>query len=239
MKIKHKVINIIRLFHFVGNEDGIMRITKPDELIGKEVYDYQGTAVGVFDKYWRSWNKQDSRWFFGIRPYENVRDAWFRGTTKLIPIYSDYIKEIGETVTLKKVMTDLSNEWRKAISFGQTSWPTDDLMERGIYDKYGSRVGIFFAWAEENKKQAYYGCFVDPYLTEKWRYDYNTLMPLKTEYFYYVTDSITLNASIDDLKKYWDGFVFRKKPAGKVKSAKKTTKKPKAQTKKAKAKKKK
>lgn len=216
-----------------------MRDIKPDELIGKEVYDYQGTAIGVFDKYWGSWKQKDNGYLFGIRPYENVRDAWFRGTNKLIPVYSTYIKEVTDTVTLKKAMNDLSHQWRQAISFGKITWPTDDLMEKGVYDKYGSRVGVFFSWYEDQKNTAYYGCFIDPYLAEQWKYTYNTVLPLKKDYFYSVTDSITLNISVDELKQYWDGYhsekrTNKKATARKTKTNKPKTKKTKTTTKKTK-----
>ncbi len=199
-----------------------MQIVKPDELIGKEVYDDQGTAVGVLDKYWTSWNQQEIGWFFGIRSYENVRDAWFRGTMKLFPIHSGYIKKIGETVTLKRRMDELSQEWKRVISFKQTSWPTDYLMERGIYDKEGSRVGIFFAWAKYNNTYQY-GCFIDPYLLEKWHYAFNIILPLKVDYFYHIANSITLNTTIEDLKKVWDSYLSKKNITKTVSSIKKVT----------------
>ncbi len=210
-----------------------MQITRPEELIGKEVYDDQGSALGILDKYWKSWDRQQIEWFFGIRPYDNVRDAWFRGTTKLFPIHSSYIKDIGEVVTLKKGMDDLSHEWKKVVSFEHTSWPTDDLMERGIYDRCGSRVGVFFAWTEHNNNHSY-GCFIDPYLSEKWHYALNVILPIKTEYFYDVTDSITLNTTIDELKKFWDGYISDTITLNVVKSAKKATPRVKKKTKHAK-----
>jgi sporulation protein YlmC with PRC-barrel domain len=208
-----------------------MKTMKPDELIGKEVYDYQGNAIGVFDRYWGSWKSKDNEYFFGIRPYESIRDAWFRGTNKLIPISSSYIKDVSDTVTLKKAMTELSHEWRRTITVGAITWPSDDLMEKGIYDKNGSRVGVFFSWSYDQKSTTSYGCFIDPYLAEQWKYDYNTILPLKKDYFYYVTDSITLNASVIELKKYWDGYQTEKKPVKKT-----AANKPKAKTAPAKAK---
>ena len=72
-----------------------MKINNPQEFIGKEVCDANGNTVGTVDKWWNSWNMEYPGYFFGIRTTENTKDTWFRGTTKLIPIYSDYIQELG------------------------------------------------------------------------------------------------------------------------------------------------
>lgn len=196
-----------------------MQISNPRDIIGKEVFDDQGAAVGTLDKYWRSWNKQDIGWFFGIRPYENVRDKWLRGTTKLFPINSSYIAKIGDTITLKKGMQDLSQEWKQMVCFKQTSWPTDYLMEMGVYDKCGSRVGNFLTWVKFNGKYEY-GCLIDPYLSEKWHYDYKLILPLKVEFLNYIRDSIRLTASLDDLKNYWDNHTSEKSKTKTVKHVK-------------------
>ena len=68
-----------------------MKIQNPQELVGKVVRDTQGKDIGIIDKTWKSWNDESPGFFFGIRPHQNTRDHYFRGTNKLIPIYSDYL----------------------------------------------------------------------------------------------------------------------------------------------------
>lgn len=208
-----------------------MNITKPNELIGKQVYDDQGSAVGILDKYWNSWKKQHG-YVFGIRPFENIRDTWFRGTTKLIPFSTEDIKDTIGSITLKKTLNDLSIEWRKAISIGHISYAQDNLMEKGIYDSQGSRVGSFYAWSEKDNTNNYYGCFIDSYLSETWQYPYGTILPLRLEYLNYATDTITLHKTLEELKTYWDNYQKTTKPMTKNPPSKQA--KPKKQTKNAK-----
>jgi hypothetical protein len=180
-----------------------MRIERPHEYVGKEVVDANGNTIGVIDKTWKSWNTEYPGYFFGIIPYDNTKDAWFRGTSKLIPIYSDYIKETTNFVTLNKTLDQLSRFWNKAVPCGETTCPVDDLIERGIYDKDHSRVGTFFSWVETDGYYKQYGCFVDPYLCDTWNLPHNTIMPMPTEYIEMVKDTITLNRTFDELKQYW------------------------------------
>jgi hypothetical protein len=79
-----------------------MKVNNPNELVGKEVFDCNGNTIGTIDKYWNSWNTDHPGYFFGIKPTKNTRESWFRGTFKLIQIYSDYIKEWSQHVTLIK-----------------------------------------------------------------------------------------------------------------------------------------
>jgi sporulation protein YlmC with PRC-barrel domain len=180
-----------------------MKVTNPKELVGKEVYDTTGNTIGKIDKTWNSWNQDYPGYFFGIRPNESTRYTWFRGTTKLIPIYSDYIRECGENVTLNKTIEDLSRFWNKTVHFGQTSWPTDELVEKPVYDRNFSRVGTFYSWVESDGTYKNYGVFLDPYLCETWNWPYNTLMPLCTDYICDVKDAVWLNKSLDEMKTFW------------------------------------
>jgi len=50
----------------------------------------------------------------------------------------------------------------------------DDLIEKPVYDRNHSRVGIFYAWVESNGTFKNYGCFVDPYLCDNWKMPFNT-----------------------------------------------------------------
>ena len=85
-----------------------MKVNNPHEVVGKEVFDANGKTIGTIDKTWNSWNQEYPGPFFGIKPNENTRDTWFRGTNKLIPIYSDYIREITEHISLSKTTEELS-----------------------------------------------------------------------------------------------------------------------------------
>ena len=180
-----------------------MKVSKPRELVGKEVVDVEGNTVGWIDKTWSSWNQDYPGWFFGIKPNENTRDTWFRGTHKLFPIYSDYIREVKECVTLNKTMDELCRFWNKTISCGSTTCPTDQLVEMPVYDKNHSRVGTFFSWVESSGTYQSYGCLLDPYLCEYWKIPYNTLMPVPTNYINHVKDTVTLDKTLDELKEYW------------------------------------
>ena len=183
-----------------------MKIYNPKELVGKEVVDTKGNTIGRIDKAWNSWNQDYPGYFFGVRPNENARDTWFRGTTKLIPIYSDYIREYGQHVTLNKTIDELARFWNKTVHFGPTSWPTDQLIEKPVYDRNYSRVGTFYAWVESDGTFKNYGVFLDPYLCECWNWPYNTIMPIATEYVNHVKDTVWLNKTIDELKGYWNQY---------------------------------
>ncbi|MFO8077372.1 MAG: hypothetical protein R6U21_01835 [Thermoplasmatota archaeon] len=195
-----------------------MQITKPFELVGKEIYDKQGLIIGRVDKYWSSWNKNNPGWFFGIRPYENVRDTWFRGTEKLIPIASSYIKDVGEVIYLDTIIDELSSYWKDVVNIKGYSWPLDWLMEQGIYDKTGSRIGTLFGWVKSENAYQYYGCLIDPYLSEVKKYAAQSVFPIKPGFIDHFSDSVRLNVSLDELKKYWN-------KQGTSSAKKKTTKK--------------
>jgi len=180
-----------------------MKINNPYDLVGKEVYDCNGNTIGRVDKYWKSWNDEYPGYFFGIRPNENTKDTWFRGTHKLVPIYSDYVKDFGEHITLNKTTEQLGRFWNKAVPCGTTTCPTDQLVDKPIYDKNHSRVGTFFAWVESDGTYKNYGCMVDPFLTDSWNVPNNTMMPMPTNYIYDVKDTITLDKTLDELKDYW------------------------------------
>jgi sporulation protein YlmC with PRC-barrel domain len=180
-----------------------MKVSNPQELVGKEVYDTEGNAIGWIDKTWNSWNQEYPGYFFGIKPNENTRHTWFRGTYKLIPIYSDYIREVGERVTLNKTMNTLFRFWNKTVPCGPTRCPTDQLVDMPVYDKHHSRIGTISTWVETDGTFQTYGCFVDPFLCQTWSLPYNTLMPIPTQYITQVTDAVTLDKSLDELRDYW------------------------------------
>ena len=180
-----------------------MKVNNPHELVGKEVFDADGSPFGWIDKTWNSWNQDFPGWFFGIKPNENTRDAYFRGTYKLYPIYSDYIRETGEHIILNKTIEDLQQYWTKTAPCGPTTCPTDELVDMPVYDKNHSRVGTFFGWVETGGTFQSYGCLVDPYLCETLKIPYNTLMPVPTNYITGVKDTITLDKTLDELKEYW------------------------------------
>jgi hypothetical protein len=186
-----------------ARRDGTMKIGNPHELVGKEVFDTNGNTIGWIDKWWNSWNPEYPGHFFGIRPNENCRDTWFRGTTKLIPIYSDYIRDVSTHITLNKTTEELGKFWNKTVYCGPTTCPTDELMDKPVYDKNYSRVGTFYAWVESDGTFKNYGIFVDPYLCDTWKVPYNTLMPIPINYINYVKDTIYLDKTLDDLKQYW------------------------------------
>jgi hypothetical protein len=183
-----------------------MKIQNPQELVGKVVRDTQGKDIGIIDKTWKSWNDESPGFFFGIRPHQNTRDYYFRGTSKLIPIYSDYIQYVEDQVTINRTMDQLSQFWNKVVPCGGKNCPTDQLIERPIYDKNQSRIGTFSAWVETNGDYVHYGCFLDPYLYETWNIPQNTLMPMPTDYIYDVSDTITLTKTLDELRTYWQQY---------------------------------
>ncbi len=91
-----------------------MKIENPQGLVGEEVCDTHGDVIGTIDKIWKSWNDEYPGYFFGLKIYENTRDTYFRGTNKLVPIYSDYIREVtDERVTLNKTKDELGRLWNK------------------------------------------------------------------------------------------------------------------------------
>lgn len=185
-----------------------MKVGNPNELIGKEVCDINGNTIGKIDKTWNSWNQEFPGYFFGVRTTENVRDIYFRGATKLIPIYSDYIKDVGELVTLNKTMDDLHCFWNKTVPCGPATCPTDNLVEMPVYDKNHSRVGTFCTLVESAGTYKHYGLFLDPYLCNTWNMPYNTLMPIPPNYITEVRDTITLDKTLDELKEYWQKHEF-------------------------------
>ena len=180
-----------------------MKVIKPYELVQKKVFDKNGNAIGTIDKIWNSWNQEYPGPFFGIRPNQNARDTFFRGTHKLIPISSDYIRDVGEHVTLNKTMDELYRFWSKTVQCGPKTCPTDELVEMPVYDKNHSRVGTFLSWVESGGTYQNYGCFLDPYLCDTWKTPQNTLMPIPTNYITEVKDTITLDKTLDELKEYW------------------------------------
>ena len=181
-----------------------MKVNNPRELVGKEVVDTNGNTMGTIDKTWNSWNSDYPGYFFGVKTNDSTRDAWFRGTDKLIPIYSDYIKQTDERVFLNKTMEELGRFWNKAIHCGNTTYTTDELVEKPVYDKYNSRVGTFYAWTESDGTYKNYGVLLDPYLCECWKMPFNTLWPIPANYVNCVKDTITLDKSLDELKGFWD-----------------------------------
>jgi len=180
-----------------------MNINNPYELVKKEVYDKNGYAIGIIDKVWNSWNQVYPGYFFGIRPNQNARDTCFRGTYRLIPIYGDYISEVSEHVTLYKTMDELYRYWNKTVRCGYTTCPTDELLDKPVYDKNYSRVGTFLALTESDAPSMNYGVLIDPYLCETWKVPQNTLMPIPTNYITDVKDTIYLDKTLDELKEYW------------------------------------
>ena len=184
-----------------------MKIDNPKSLVGKEVHDTSGNIIGMIDKTWKSWNHEYPGWFFGIKPNENTRDTWFRGTTKLIPIYSDYIQEVSDHVHINKTLDELSHFWNKTIhSSPNTWWPIDKLFEMPVFDRNNCRVGTFWGWVEQQGTFKHCGVFVDPYLCETWNFPYNTLMPIPTDYVADVKDTVCLNMTLDELRSYWQQY---------------------------------
>ena len=180
-----------------------MKIDKPTELVEKEVCDTNGNVIGKIDKIWKSWNDDYPGHFFGVKTNENARDTFFRGTQKLVPIYSDYIREVSEHVTLNKTMDDLCRNWNKTVPCGRTTYPLDKLFEMPVFDKNQSRVGTFCSYVESNGIIRHFGLWLDPYLCETWNVSYYTTMPIETNYIMYVKDTINLDKTLDELKNYW------------------------------------
>jgi hypothetical protein len=180
-----------------------MKVYNPHELVGKEVCDANGNPIGWIDKTWNSWDQNWPGYIFGIKPNPNAKTYHFRGTQKLIPIYNDFIREVGDRVTLNRTLNELSCLWNKTVPCGQTNCPTDKIVDMPVFDKHNSRVGTLYAWLDTNCNYQTYGCFVDPYLCQKWNLPTNTLMPIPTQYLTQVTDTVTLDKSLDELRQYW------------------------------------
>ena len=180
-----------------------MKVNKPYELVGKEVFDSNGNAIGWIDKTWNSWNENYPGYFFGIKPNENARDSYFRGSSKLVPINSDYIQQISEHVSLNRTMDELGHFWSKTVRCGPTTCPTEELFEMSVYDKNYSRVGTFYACVESDGPSKHYGVLIDPYLCETWNLPHNKLLPIPTNYITYVKDAVTLNKTLHELREYW------------------------------------
>lgn len=184
-----------------------MKVDNPHELVGKEVCDANGNTIGTIDKTWKSWNQEYPGCFFGIRPNENTRFTWFRGTCKLIPIYSDYIRDVSGHVTLNKTVDELGRFWSKTVHCGPTVWwPIDELFEMPVCDKNNRRVGTFWGWVEHDGTFKHYGVFVDPYLCKSWNFPTNALMPIPTDYITNVKDTVCLDKTLDELKIYWQQY---------------------------------
>ena len=126
-----------------------MNINNPKELVGKAVVDTNGKNIGWIDKTWNSWNQDWPGYFFGIRLNPTTRNTYFRGTHKLIPIYSTYIQDVAENVNLHMTIDTLCSFWNSTIPCGQTTCPTDEVMEKPVYDKNMSRVGTICSWVEQ------------------------------------------------------------------------------------------
>lgn len=180
-----------------------MKVDNPNELVGKEVYDANGNPVGYIDKTWTSWNQEYPGQFYGIKPNENTRCTYFRGTYKLVPVFSDFIREVRENVTLNRTLDELSKCWNKTVLCGPVTCPTDQLVDMPVYDKTHSRVGTINAWVESGGTLKDYGCILDPYLCERWNLPYNKLMPIPIQYIYQVADTICLDKTLDELREYW------------------------------------
>ena len=180
-----------------------MKIEKPNELIGKQVCDAKGNTIGWVDKTWNSWNQESPGYFFGVKTNEDVRAGYFSGTTKLIPIYSSYITDVGEKITLNKTLDELNSYWHKTVPCGTSTCQTYDLFEKPVYDREYSRVGTFCTWYETEGKTKHYGVFVDPYLCKNWNIPSDTVMPVPYDFITKVKDTVTLNKSLDELKTYW------------------------------------
>lgn len=180
-----------------------MKIWNSNELIGKEVFDATGKSVGWVDKTWNSWNEDYPGYFFGIKLNDYVRNTYFRGANKLIPVYNDYIRNVDNTVTLTKTMDELCRYWNKTIPCGPTTYPVEELIEMPVYDKYHSRVGTFTCWVESNGQINNFGVLVDPYICETWNLPHKTTFPIEPYHITQVKTTITLDQALNELKDYW------------------------------------
>lgn len=181
-----------------------MRINNPENLVGKAVVDTNGKNVGVIDKTYQSWSQDFPGHFFGVKLNTNTRNEFFRGTTKLIPIYSAYIREIGECVNLHMTIDTLCSFWNKAVPCGQSTCPTDEFIETPVFDKTNSRIGTIFSWVEQEGTYKNYGLLLDPYLCNQWKLPYNTIMPIDPNYLTdYKNHTISVDKTLDQLREYW------------------------------------
>ncbi|MCX6665096.1 MAG: PRC-barrel domain-containing protein [Euryarchaeota archaeon] len=180
-----------------------MKIWNPNELVGKEVFDANGTSVGWVDKTWNSWNEEYPGYFFGVKTNEHVRNTHFRGANKLIPIYNEYIRTTGNTVTLNKTIDELCHYWNTTVPCGPTQCPIEELVEMPVYDKFHSRIGTFCTYVETNGTINNFGLLPDPYLCESLHLPYNTTFPIETNYITLVKDTVTLDKTLHELKDYW------------------------------------
>ena len=181
-----------------------MKIENPQGLVGQEVNDTNGNFIGKIDKIWKGWNEEYPGYFFGVTTNKNTRDTYFRGTNKLIPIYSDYIREVvSERVTLNKTIDDLGRLWNKTVQCGPTTHPLEQLFEMPVYDKKQSKVGTFCSYVESDGTIRHFGLLLDPYLCQSWNAPFNTTLPIETSYIMNVKDTINLDKTLDELKTYW------------------------------------
>jgi sporulation protein YlmC with PRC-barrel domain len=180
-----------------------MKIWNPNELIGKEVVDANGTPIGWMDKTWNSWNDDYPGHFFGIKTNDYVRNTHFRGESKLIPVYNDYIRNVGNTVMLTKTIDDLCRYWNKTVPCGPTTYPMEELVEMPVFDRFHSRVGTICTWVERDGTINNFGLLLDPYICETWHLPCNTTFPIETNYITYVKDTVNLNVALHELKEYW------------------------------------
>ncbi len=170
------------------------------DLIGREVYDPTGVLIGVVDKIWKI---KDGSECIGVRGYENIRDTWFRGTTKLIPITLDKIKDAGDSIIVKDRLEELSKKWRRVAPCGETNWPIDDLIERVICDKDNRRIGILLGWLEDKNGLKQYSCLLDPFICEEFDLPFDTLHPIPIKSLQLIRDTIKLNETLDNLINTW------------------------------------
>ena len=181
-----------------------MKIEKPESIVGKEVFDANGKLFGFVDKMWNSWNKKHPGIFFGVVPNRFIKDACFRGTQKLIPIYSDLIRDVGDSITLNKTIDEIYHFWNMTVNCGLISCPSDELLDVAVYDKDYSRVGTFYTTVDGKKGYKKYGILLDPYLCDLWNAPHNTLMPIPVKYISSLNETIRLTKTLDELKQYWE-----------------------------------
>ena len=121
----------------------------------------------------------------------------------MIPIYNNFIEDVkGEHVTLNITLDDLYSSWNKTVKCGLITYPTDELLEKPVYERNHSRIGTFFVVVERDGPSNHNGILVDPYLCDIWKTPFNKLMPIPTDYITNVKDTIYLNKSLDELKRY-------------------------------------
>ena len=134
---------------------------------------------------------------------DHIRNTYFRGGNKLIPIYSEHIRNTTNTVTLNKTVDDLTRYWNKTIPCGPTYCPMDELVEMPVFDRYNSRIGTFCTFVETSGNINNFGILLDPYICETWHLPHNTTFPVETNNITMVKDTITLDKALNELKEYW------------------------------------